>query len=77
MTRRIVLAALRMAVDARQPEEGFIHYRTRDEARADLFEYICADLFEYIKVFYKRKRRHGELGNISRDDFEKQSTGFF
>jgi putative transposase len=43
--------------------------RTRDEARADLFE--------YIEVFYNRKRRHGYLGNISPDDFEEQSTGFF
>jgi len=46
-----------------------MRYRTREEARADLFE--------YIEVFYNRKRRHGYLGNISPDDFEKQSTGSF
>lgn len=123
MSRRIVLAALRMAIDARRPEGALIHhsdrgsqytsddfrgelakhgidcsmsgsgncydnaamesffgllkrervnrvrYRTRDEARADLFD--------YIEVFYNRKRRHGYLGNISPADFEKQSTGSF
>jgi len=123
MSRRIVLAALRMAIDARQPEGALIHhsdrgsqytsddfrdelashgiecsmsssgncydnavvesffgllkrervnrvrYRTRDQARADLFD--------YIEVFYNRKRRHGYLGNISPADFEKRSTGSF
>jgi putative transposase len=42
-------------------------YRTRDEARADVFD--------YIEVFYNRKRRHGYLGNISPADFEERSTG--
>ena len=46
-----------------------VRYRTRDEARADLFE--------YIEVFYNRKRRHGYLGNISPDDFEERSAGSF
>jgi transposase InsO family protein len=123
MSRRLVLAALRMAINARQPEGALIHhsdrggqytsddfrdelakhgidcsmsasgncydnacvesffallkrervnrvrYRTRDEARADVFD--------YIEVFYNRKRRHGYLGNISPDDFEQQSTGSF
>jgi putative transposase len=46
-----------------------VRYRTRDEARADLFE--------YIEVFYNRKRRHGYLGNISPADFEQRSTGSF
>jgi transposase InsO family protein len=123
MSRRIVLAALRMAIDARRPEGTLIHhsdrggqytsddfrdelakhgiecsmsgtgncydnavvesffgslkrervnrvrYRTRDEARADVFD--------YIEVFYNRKRRHGSLGNVSPVDFEKRSTGSF
>ncbi len=123
MSRRIVLAALRMAIGARQPEGSLIHhsdqgsqytsddfrdelarhgidcsmsgagncydnaamesffgllkrervnrvrYRTRDEARADVFD--------YIEVFYNRKRRHGYVGNISPADFEAQSTGSF
>ncbi len=33
-----------------------VRYRTRDEARADLFE--------YTEVFYNRKRRHGYIGNV-------------
>jgi transposase InsO family protein len=27
-------------------------------------------LFEYIEVFYNRKRRHGYLGNVSPVSFE-------
>ena len=46
-----------------------VRYRSRDEARADLFQ--------YIEVFYNRKRRHGYLGTISPADFERQSTGSF
>jgi putative transposase len=42
-------------------------YRTRDEARADVFD--------YIEVFYNRRRRHGYLGNISPVDFEMRSAG--
>ncbi len=36
-----------------------------------------AGLFDYIEVFYNRKRRHGYLGNISPADFEERSTGSF
>jgi putative transposase len=46
-----------------------VRYRTREQAGADLFE--------YIEVFYNRKRRHGYLGNISPDDFQRQSIGSF
>ncbi len=46
-----------------------VRYRTRDEARADLFD--------YIEVFYNRKRRHGYCGNMSPADFETQSAGSF
>lgn len=42
-------------------------YRTRDEARADIFD--------YIECFYNRKRRHGYVGNISPVDFERQTIG--
>ncbi len=44
-----------------------VRYRTREEARADLFE--------YIECFYNRKRRHGYLGNISPVEFEKRTSG--
>ncbi len=44
-----------------------VRYRTRAEARADLFD--------YIECFYNRKRRHGYLGNISPVEFEKRTSG--
>jgi putative transposase len=42
-------------------------YRSRDEARADVFD--------YIERFYNRKRRHGYLGQISPAEFEKRTLG--
>ena len=44
-----------------------IRYRTRDEARADIFY--------YIECFYNRKRGHGYLGNISPAKYEDQTAG--
>jgi putative transposase len=121
--RRLVVDALRMAVEARQPEGPLIHHSDRggqyssDDFRNELAKHgiTCsmsgtgncydnavvesfwgtlkrervirvryrsreearADLFEYIEVFYNRKRRHGYLGNISPVDFEKKSRGSF
>lgn len=46
---------------------NLVRFRTRDEARAAVFE--------YIECFYNRKRRHGYLGNISPEDFENKSVG--
>ena len=43
------------------------NYRTRDQARADVFD--------YIERFYNRKRRHGTIGNISPVEFEKRTLG--
>ena len=40
------------------------HYRTRDEARGDVFT--------YIETFYNPKRLHQSLGYVSPVDFEKQ-----
>jgi len=40
-------------------------YRTRDEARADVFD--------YIERFYNRKRRHSYVGNISPVQFENRT----
>jgi putative transposase len=42
-------------------------YLTRDEAQADVFD--------YIERFYNRKRRHGYLGNISPAAFEERANG--
>jgi transposase InsO family protein len=46
-----------------------VNYGTRDEAKADVFD--------YIEVFYNRKRRRGYLGNISPAAFERWTTGLY
>ena len=46
-----------------------VRYLTRDEARADVFD--------YIECFYNRKRRHGYLGHISPEEFEKRTAGLY
>lgn len=38
-------------------------YRTRDEARTDIFY--------FIEVFYNRRRRHSTLGYVSPDEYER------
>ena len=40
-------------------------YRTREEAKADVFD--------YIERFYNRRRRHGTLGYVSPVEFENQA----
>jgi putative transposase len=40
-------------------------YRTRDEARVDVFD--------YIERFYNPKRRHSTIGYISPVDFEMRA----
>ena len=41
-------------------------YRTRDLAKADIFE--------YIEMFYNRTRRHSHLGGVSPEAFEAASN---
>lgn len=41
-------------------------YKTRDLARADIFD--------YIEVFYNRNRRHSHLGGISPEAFERAAA---
>ena len=43
-----------------------IRFRTRNEAQAVVFE--------YIEVFYNRKRRHGYLGHVSPEEFENRTV---
>ena len=40
-------------------------YRTRDDARADVFD--------YIERFYNPKRRHSTIGYMSPMEFERQA----
>ena len=40
-------------------------YRTRDEARADVFD--------YIERFYNAKRKHSTIGYMSPMEFERQA----
>ena len=41
-------------------------YRTRDLAKADIFE--------YVEMFYNRTRRHSHLGGVSPEAFEAASN---
>ena len=41
------------------------HYRTREEARKDVFE--------YIEIFYNRQRRHQFLDFMTPAEFEAKS----
>lgn len=41
------------------------NYQLRDEARADIFD--------YIELFYNQRRRHSSLGQISPVEFEKRA----
>jgi putative transposase len=43
------------------------HYLTRDNARADIFD--------YIERFYNPKRRHSTLGQLSPMEFERRQLG--
>jgi putative transposase len=40
-------------------------YRTRDDAQADVFD--------YIEMFYNKTRRHSYLGRVSPEAFERAS----
>ena len=42
-------------------------YRTRDEGRADIFD--------YIEAFYNSRRRHSTLGQVSPMEFERTHAG--
>jgi len=44
----------------------FNSYKTRDEARQSIFD--------YIEMFYNRERRHSSIGYMSPDQFEKMAV---
>ena len=43
------------------------NYATRDQARADMFD--------YIEMFYNTRRRHSTLGQVSPAEFERTQAG--
>ena len=45
---------------------GRTNYQTRDQVRADVFD--------YIERFYNPRRRHSTLGHVSPDQFEKATV---
>ena len=119
MERNLVISALQMALQARQPEKGLLHHSDRgsqnaskdyqkllndnsvrcsmsrkgncyDNATMESFfatlkqELIYhrqyqtqkearQDVFEYIQVWYNRKRKHSSLNYMSPDQFENLS----
>lgn len=44
----------------------FCQFRTREEARRSIFE--------YIEIFYNRERRHSSIGYLSPSEFEKMAA---
>jgi len=48
-----------------RPASDLRSYRTRDEAKADVFD--------YIERFYNPRRRHSTIGYLSPVEFEKQA----
>ena len=55
----------------------FLRKRTFDCSRSGAALGPFTPVFDYIEVFYNRKRRHGYLGNISPAAFEKQTSGLY
>jgi putative transposase len=86
MERGLVMRALQMVLLARKPEKGLLHhsergsqvnqirfkqelvyhrqYQNRKEAKGDIFE--------YIQVWYNRKRKHSALGYQSPEQYENK-----
>jgi putative transposase len=57
------------------PMESFFSRLKVELIYAECFESIAADrsaIFEYIEVFYNRKRRHSALGYLSPADYERR-----
>lgn len=68
MVRLRLLPAAPESVAAVSPTSRGIRkriYKTRDMARADVFD--------YIEAFYNRARRHSHLGGVSPEAFESAS----
>ena len=67
MTHRSINAVAESFFSSLKKERIRRHvYRTRDLAKADIFE--------YIEMFYNRTRRHSHLGGVSPEAFEAASN---
>lgn len=78
LARELALDALLMALYWRRPTQSVIvhsdqgpqfrkHvYKTRDLARADVFD--------YIEVFYHQTHRHSHLGGVNPEAFEQAAV---
>jgi len=58
------------------PVESFFSMLKRERVRRRTYitrEEAKADVFDYIERVYNRRRRHGYLGYVSRVEFENQA----
>jgi transposase InsO family protein len=62
---RIAVNSFPTDPDYRLTRDQLAAYRTRDDARADVFD--------YIERFYNAKRRHSKIGYGSPMEFEMQA----
>jgi len=67
-------AGLRAAISAR--ETGVDRVALVDKASIAMSSQsrLCADVFDYIEMFYNRTRRHSHLGGVSPEAFEAASN---
>jgi putative transposase len=55
--------------------ESFFHSLKTERVKRKVYENLNeaqADLFDYIEMFYNRKRLHSHLGHVSPDEYENQ-----
>jgi len=66
----LVQSAMRQALADRRPNVGLIHHSDRHLFSTSgkiykTFDDAKKDIFNYVEMFYNRKRRHASLGYIS------------
>jgi putative transposase len=64
-----------MALVRRHPEAGLLHHSDRGSQYTSSSYQAQLSIFEYIKVFYNRRRRHSTLGYLSPVIYEQQLNG--
>jgi putative transposase len=77
MTAELVLAALSMAVQRRQPDGAIHHSDQGSQYTSVAFGARCARLalFTWIEGWYNPRRRHSALGYRAPIEFEKEESG--